>query len=156
MGYNESMEEHGRKGWPFLFVTLALIAIGVFVFLGVGDRRGNSPENEAKAQVFVYRDADVEEVEVRTGAPQQADVSVVARGVFPDSCTNIDSVMQDRAGAAFFVTLLAARPEGVLCAQVIVPFERAIVLEDTRSASSGDYTVDVNGISKAFRISSGY
>jgi len=89
--------------------------------------------------------AAVETVEVvsHPGLTDQAVIRVT--GTLPDACTRIDDVERRRFGGTFEVTLRTRRPAGAICAQVVTPFERSIVL-DFAGLSRGLYTADVHGV----------
>ncbi|MEA1864193.1 MAG: hypothetical protein U9N46_03180 [Euryarchaeota archaeon] len=81
-------------------------------------------------------------------------VNVVARGEYPDSCTEVDEITTRREGDTFFVTITAFRPADAMCAQVITPFEEVIAL-DVVGLKAGVYTVEVNGIRDTFELQMG-
>jgi len=142
-------EERSGKKWIAFFAAGAIVVVGVFTLWG-GDESTEYPsQNEARAEVLVYRDAYVNEINVGVSS---AGVAVVAHGILSDPCTKVNDVMQDYDGKQFYVTILSARPEGAVCSQMIIPFEQIIPLENATALTPGTYSVDVNGISKTFSV----
>ncbi len=74
-------------------------------------------------------------------------------GNYPDSCTRVSDVDQEVDGSTFKIALLVNRPEDLVCAQMLSPFNMLILLE-VGGAMPGEYTVDVNGVTSAFTIGS--
>ena len=143
------MEEPRRKKrWIIALVIGVAVFLAVF-FLWGGDGSDVPGGQEAQAEVLVYRDADVQEIRVGVS---NGGVAVVAHGFLADSCTDVDTVLQDRDGSQFYITILSARPEGAACSQVLSPFEKIVPLESAVGLVSGEYSVDVNGIGKKFTI----
>ena len=70
----------------------------------------------------------------------------MVQGSFPDSCTSLGEVAQTVEGNTISVTLAGVQPEGMMCAQVLTPFEETIPL-DVSGLPAGEYMVDVNGTS---------
>jgi len=141
--------ERGATKLVCIFTACVVVVVGVLVLWRCG---GDDPEvtsNEARAQVLVYRDAYVHEVNVGVS---NGGVAVVAHGILSDACTKVNDIMQDRDGKQFYITILSARPEGAICSQMIVPFEEVVPLENATALAPGAYSVDVNGISKSFSI----
>ncbi|MEK9183870.1 MAG: hypothetical protein AAB890_02250, partial [Patescibacteria group bacterium] len=52
---------------------------------------------------------------------------------------------------AFFITITASREADKICAQVITPFEKKILL-DVAGLAAGTYTVNVNGVTATFTL----
>jgi hypothetical protein len=104
--------------------------------------------------LFTMEEGQVGQPETEIGAPAgdvpvfvdqtTLQVSVVVQGSFPDSCTSLSDVTQTVEGNAISVTLAGVQPEGMMCAQVLTPFEETIPL-DVSGLPAGEYTVDVNG-----------
>jgi len=98
-----------------------------------------------------YGEARVESIQVLTTQTFPAQVSVVARGHLPDSCTTLDRVTQTRTDKVFQIKLASVRRADLACAQTLVPFDKVIAL-DLTGASPGIYSVNVNGVSSAFGV----
>jgi hypothetical protein len=75
----------------------------------------------------------------------------IVTGVYPDACTQISDMKQEVNDKAFEITLSTARPGDLMCAQMIIHFEVALLIE-TGGLPPGEYTVDVNGISTNFTL----
>jgi hypothetical protein len=72
-------------------------------------------------------------------------------GNYPDSCTRVSDVQQKFDGSTFNIELMVDRPEDLMCAQMLSPFNVLILLE-VGGAMPGEYTVDVNGVTSAFTL----
>ncbi len=70
-------------------------------------------------------------------------------GNYPDSCTRVSDVDQDVDGSTFKISLYVDRPEDMMCAQMMSPFNVLILLE-VGGAMPGEYTVEVNERSDSF------
>ena len=78
-------------------------------------------------------------------------ITVIAEGVLPDSCTEIGAITRDRNGKAFTVIIGTVRDPNLICAQATVQFRVPVPL-DVRGLPAGTYTVDVNGVSVSFTL----
>ena len=73
-------------------------------------------------------------------------------GNYPDACTRISSVEQVIEGTTIKLTLLTARPEGLMCAMMVTPFTVDILLT-TGGLMPGEFSVTVNeGPSTTFTL----
>ncbi len=77
-------------------------------------------------------------------------VEVLIKGSFPDSCTELHSAKQERAGNIINVSLDMRRPRSTLCASVVRPYRFYLLLEGLYPA--GNYTLKINGTVRAFTI----
>ncbi|MEW5989003.1 MAG: hypothetical protein AB1791_20450 [Chloroflexota bacterium] len=100
---------------------------------------------------YAYGEAFVESVDVLMLESFPVQVHVVARGQMPEGCNQIDQVKQERQGNTFAVTITTRRPVGMMCSQVLVPFEETIKL-DVEGLEAGLYVVVVNGVSGQFEL----
>ncbi len=78
-------------------------------------------------------------------------ISVLATGDLPDTCTDIDEVISQRTDDQFRVAITTLRQPDAACAQTLVPFEQTIAL-DVVDLPAGTYTVTVNGVSDTFTL----
>lgn len=95
--------------------------------------------------------ARVDSVQVLLMESFPVQVSVVARGELPDSCTVIDEIITQQSGNAFRVAITTFRQSDQVCTQVVTPFEESIPLEVV-GLPAGTYTVSVNGINGSFTL----
>lgn len=72
-------------------------------------------------------------------------------GNYPDSCTRVSDVQQEFDGTTFSLVLYVDRPEDMMCAQMMSPFNVNTLLE-VGGLMPGEYTVDVNGVTSAFTL----
>lgn len=95
--------------------------------------------------------ATVDSIQVLVMESFPVQVSVVARGELPDSCTQIDEVFTQQEDELFRVVITTFRPQDAICTQALVPFEQSIAL-DVEGLPAGAYTVSVNGVTGAFTL----
>ncbi|MEA3439414.1 MAG: hypothetical protein U9R58_03950 [Chloroflexota bacterium] len=92
--------------------------------------------------------ADLANVEGVTVEQRSDGAYAVVSGYYPDACTRVSNVDQEVQVDKMEITICTASPPGLMCAQMITPFELEILLE-TGGLESGEYTVAVNGIASA-------
>lgn len=109
------------------------------------------PPQTPQAVREVSAEARVESISIAVTKSLPAQVTVVAKGMLPDSCTRIGDITQSRQGNQFIVAITAVRPAEAFCAQALVPFEEKIPL-NVAGLQAGEYVVTVNGISDAFKL----
>lgn len=83
-------------------------------------------------------------------ASQQVAVEVLVKGAFPDACSELHNVEQQRAGHILDVTLLMRKPEGSICASVRRPYRFYMMLEGAYGV--GHYTLKLNNKNVPFQI----
>ena len=106
---------------------------------------------EPGARDVITREAGIGSIAIQIMESMPVQVSVMAKGLFPDGCTKIDQIMQEREGTTFLVTITTARPTGAMCTQAVVPFEETFRL-DVENLPAGVYTVDVNDVTDTFEL----
>ena len=109
------------------------------------------PGTEPGARDVITREAGIESIAIQIMESMPVQVSVMARGLFPDGCTKTDQIIQEREGTTFLVTITTARPTGAMCTQAVVPFEETFRL-DVENLPAGVYTVNVNGVTDTFEL----
>ena len=72
-------------------------------------------------------------------------------GTYPDACTRISDVEQDVSGNAITIALSTAKPEDLMCAQMLSPFGIDLLIA-TGGLLPGEYTLDVNGVTTTFTL----
>ena len=106
-------------------------------------------------QEFVVHPAVFDSVLVRPQVPLDMPsegrvVELLIKGSFPDSCTRLHAVSQERSGNIINMSLEMRRPKGQLCASVVRPYRFYVSLDG--KYPPGHYTVKVNGRVRTFRI----
>ena len=98
--------------------------------------------------------AQVDEITVQILESFPVQVEVLIRGNLPDSCTDVDQVDQqfDPEENVFWIEITTVRTTDDACAQVLAPFEETVPLE-VYGLPAGTYTVDVNGVTDTFTLS---
>ena len=124
---------------PAIRLAQILLAIGLFA-------AGCSGESDR-----VTDRASVDRIEIVTMESFPVQITVIAEGFLPDSCTEIGAITRDRNGKAFTVTIGTVRDPNLICAQATVPFRVPVPL-DVRGLPAGTYTVDVNGVIVSFTL----
>ncbi len=85
----------------------------------------------------------IEPFEPGTPAAEGTRVEALVKGAFPDACSALHTVEQERAMHIVDVTIEMRRPQGQLCATVVRPFRYYLMLDGT--FTPGAYTLLVNG-----------
>ena len=113
-----------------------------------GATTGADPDEEGSMIIGI---APVEQVRLEVVSRDPLQVNVIVTGYLPDGCTELDEVLQERAGDTLYVKLTTKRPAGVACITVIVPFEEVVPL-DVEGLSAGTYSVQVNELSTTLTV----
>jgi hypothetical protein len=95
--------------------------------------------------------AQVNSVDVLIMESFPVQVSVIARGELPDSCTRIDEIISQQSEDTFRVAITTFRQPDQMCTQVVVPFEQTVAL-DVAGLAAGTYNVSVNGVPATFTL----
>ena len=77
-------------------------------------------------------------------------VEVLIKGAFPDACSELHEMEQQRAGNLVLVTLTMRRPQGSVCASVLRPYRYYLDLEGT--FRPGSYSLRLNDDTHAFVV----
>lgn len=104
---------------------------------------------------YAYFPAPHDTIHVRYGTadPSSDDgvpVEVLIKGAFPDACSELHSVEQERAGHLLNVRLLMRRQRGLLCASVVRPYRFYLLLDGRYE--SGHYSLKINDVSHPFVV----
>ncbi len=81
---------------------------------------------------------------------QPVAVEILVKGAFPDACTELHAVTQERTGNIVDVTLDMRRERGAVCAAVLKPYRFYLMLDGRYAA--GPYTLKLNGQAFPFEI----
>jgi hypothetical protein len=108
-----------------------------------------SGDQEYRTYPAVYESVTVRPATAEPGRTDVA-VEVLVKGAFPDACTELHEVSQQRSGNLIDVSLSMRRPQGAICATVLRPY-RFYVLLDGRF-EPGPYTLTLNGDSHPFEL----
>ncbi|MCL4870311.1 MAG: hypothetical protein KJ063_15205 [Anaerolineae bacterium] len=73
------------------------------------------------------------------------------KGDYPDGCTGLGEVKQERVENDIFITVETVRPADMMCIQVLVPFEANIPV-DIHGLPAGKYQVHINGVIASFTL----
>ena len=69
----------------------------------------------------------------------------VVSGDLPDSCSFISDTEQSVEGSTIKIAVTSSRPQELMCAQVITPYEIEVLL-NTSELADGEYAVEANGV----------
>ena len=78
-------------------------------------------------------------------------MTATINGDFPDGCTTLGAVQQERIGNVINMTIGTSRPAGSMCTQALVPFTENVSV-DIYGLPAGEYTVNVNGVTTTFTL----
>ncbi len=94
---------------------------------------------------YMYYPAVYDTVHVRhiPVAADLAQIEVLVKGSFPDSCTELHSVDQSRVEHIVTVDLRMRKPRGTVCASVMRPYRFYVLLDG--QYDGGSYTLKLNG-----------
>ncbi len=113
-----------------------------------------APQEDTEYRMF---DATFETVTIRPAAatPETrlsgVPVEVLIKGAFPDACTELHEVTQQRAGNLVLVTLTMRRPQGSVCARVLRPYRFYLDLDG--GFVTGSYSLRLNDTAHPFEVS---
>ena len=130
------------------FELIGLLVLSMVLAACAGGTPAPATATPTEGEVL-YGKATVEEVSVVFLESFPLQVQVVAKGYLADSCTSIDEVIVKQVDNTFTAEITTRRPAKEMCAQIVQPFEKNIPL-DVYGLPSGDYTVDVNGVTAKF------
>lgn len=144
--------------WPVMLVACVSLLF-LLAACNVGNRQTSSEEATPTSEPTAVSgsnqpergQAKVDSVEVLIMESFPVQVSVVARGELPDSCTRIDEIISQQSGDTFRVAITTYRQPDQMCTQVIVPFEQSVAL-DVAGLPAGTYNVSVNGVPATFTL----
>ena len=111
------------------------------------------PEPVADTSGFFLNPIYVDSLGVRIGEDGSDEghrVDALVDGTLADACTELHSVEQERHGQIVEVTLLARRPKGAMCAQMVQPFRTYVELDGI--FAPGAYTLKVNDTAHPFEV----
>lgn len=77
-------------------------------------------------------------------------VEVLIKGAFPDACSELHEVQQQRAGNLVLVTLTMRRPQGSVCASVLRPYRYYLDLDGR--FTPGSYSLRLNDDTHPFVV----
>lgn len=125
---------------------------------GPGGRQTVAVAPPDTAEEYFYYPALFDTVHVRpapfdAAEPQtdpQAPVEVLIKGSFPDACSVLHEVAQERAGNIIIIELAMRKPRGAVCAAVRRPYRFYLMLDGTYGP--GNYTLKVNDEPVPFEI----
>jgi hypothetical protein len=99
----------------------------------------------------IVNEATVESIEILLLESFPVQVNVHVKGYLGDGCTTLGSIIQEREGDTFNVTIQTNRPADKVCTQMLVAFEETIPLA-VQGLEAGTYTVNVNGVTDTFTL----
>jgi len=129
----------------YTFVALLGIAI-IFIGVILISSLVRAPRVDVERSLARIRTVDIE---MQESFPMGA-VAIV-KGDLQDSCSVIDLIEVNKIESLFSLSLHTAKPQGVMCAQVVAPFTERISL-DIDGLSAGTYAVSANGVTNTFEL----
>lgn len=143
------MEKNNTSTYITIAIIIVLIIGAVFYFRG--GKEGTVQEGQNNQAVTGALRVTEVKTKLLDSFPLQ--VEVAARGELPDACTMVGNVVKSQKGDTFFITITTSREADKICAQVITPFEKKVLL-DVAGLAAGTYTVNVNGAIATFTLTS--
>jgi hypothetical protein len=110
----------------------------------LGASRGSDTGVEIKV-------AQIDSVELVISPSEPSLVVAKVVGLLGDSCTTLGDTEQDVQDRKILIKVVTNRPAGRMCSAVVKDFSTEIPLE-IDGLTSGDYIVDVNGMTRGLRI----
>ena len=83
-------------------------------------------------------------------AEQEVAVEVLVKGAFPDACTELHAIDQERTAHLITATLEMRKPQGAICASVRRPYRFYVMLDGRYGV--GHYTLKLNDKVVPFQI----
>jgi hypothetical protein len=128
-----------RKKWIMISLVLTLC----FILVACG-----SSETQVSGSSASDTPAIVDGVSIDF---RNAHYYALITGTYPDACTRISEVEQDVSGNTITIVLSTAKPEDLMCAQMLSPFGIDLLIA-TGGLLPGEYTLDVNGATATFTL----
>jgi inhibitor of cysteine peptidase len=135
----------GGAGRLLTRALIALVIGGVMTLSGCGDENQPTAPEKSSAPTstggITTLPLQIERIDAADvpGPPRRLDIQV--RGIIPDSCSTAREPQVSRSGSQISVQILIDRPTGLLCAQIISPYERTIPISPI---DPGAYHISVN------------
>lgn len=144
------MDNNTEQVKKFFYIILALIVVLV-AFVLIRKNKKDIPSDDSQYEIGQAMVNDIDIV-LRESFPVQ--VGVTVKGDLPDGCTNLGDAKQQLVGKTFNVNLETKKLKDgdIMCTQALVPFETTITLDNVVGIAAGEYTVNVNGVSKKFKM----
>ncbi len=140
--------ENNKSIKTFSYIIIALV-VALVIFVVVRKNKSKDTEGE-----YDISQANVESIDVVLKESFPVQVDVIAKGTLPDGCTEIGDNKQQLIGNTFKINLEARKLKDgdVMCTQALVDYTETIALENVTGISAGEYTVEVNGVTKTFKM----
>jgi inhibitor of cysteine peptidase len=156
------MKRASNKSIKCMKIAAVLFLACIVALSGCVEKGQNNNNNETAnnttvgqepgGEEYTYGTATVEKIQIMTLESFPVQIHVLAEGYLPDGCTEVDKVTIEREGNTFTVKISTKRPKDAICTQEIVPFNETTPL-DVQGLKSGNYTVNVNGVTGSFELS---
>ena len=101
-----------------------------------------SPPDSGISYMFYPAVYDTVHVRQLVVEQDESNVELLIKGSFPDSCTELNAVEQQRAEHIVSVELEMRKPRGVVCASVMRPYRFYVLLNGR--FDDGNYTLRLN------------
>jgi inhibitor of cysteine peptidase len=144
------MKDIKRLGLPFAILILVL-GLGLAA-CGATPEPTSTPVEAPSGAEVIRGTATVEGIDIQILESFPVQVRVRVEGLLADGCTTVGEITQELVDNTFMVTISTERPADEVCTQALVPFEETIDLQ-VRGLPAGTYTVDVNGVTGTFTLS---
>jgi inhibitor of cysteine peptidase len=145
------MDNNTEQVKKFFYIILALVVVLV-AFVLIRKNKKEVDINDDSQYDIGQAMVNSVDVVLRESFPVQ--VGVIVKGDLPDGCTNLGDAKQQLVGKTFNINLETKKLKDgdIMCTQALVPFDTTINLDNVVGISAGEYTVNVNGVSKKFTM----
>lgn len=148
-------ERNSIKKSMAVLVGIIVVALGVGFLLSQNrvDEKLADERGQVAGQVVTAGLAVVDQVEILILESFPVQVRAVARGSYPDGCTEAGPISQqfNEESSTFEVKFLTQRPADAICTEALMPFEEIIPI-DVLGIAAGKYVIDVNGVQASFEL----
>lgn len=152
----------------FLMLILALMIGLIVACTPTGNEAGNaaatpttSPDSPVSSDDPTTEPVPTGEVITGTAMIDSVDLLILESfplqmtahitGNYPDGCTGLGTVTQERVENIITITVETTRPADMMCTQALVPFEENVSV-DIQGLLAGEYTVIINGVEAMFTL----
>lgn len=111
----------------------------------------DDPATKFLDDVYVTGEAMIDTVDLLIMESFPLQMMAHITGNYPDGCTSLGEVKQERIDNVITLTIATVRPVDMMCTQALVPFEENIPV-DIYGLPAGEYTVNVNGVTATFTL----
>lgn len=146
------MQETSSKTLRILLVIVSILVIALIIKSIMARRSGNTDIDQS---LTTTERAVITSVDIRFRETFPVQVELLLDGVFSTTCEELGTIDQIKDATGFTVDVFVNQTYGTNCEEREIPFvDRSVLLEGVDTLYKGEYSVNVNGISKTFILNS--